>query len=31
MNNNELTSLPLAERKRLLELAKAAKLSRQHY
>ncbi|REF28437.1 amino acid adenylation domain-containing protein [Xenorhabdus cabanillasii] len=30
MNNNELTSLPLAERKRLLELAKTAKLSRQH-
>ncbi|PHM65752.1 Amino acid adenylation [Xenorhabdus stockiae] len=30
MNNNELISLPLAERKRLLELAKAAKLSRQY-
>ncbi|MBD2789293.1 amino acid adenylation domain-containing protein, partial [Xenorhabdus sp. DI] len=29
MNNNELSSLPLAERRRLLELAKAAKLNRQ--
>ncbi|MDE1482946.1 non-ribosomal peptide synthetase [Xenorhabdus bovienii] len=29
MNDNELISLPLAERKRLLELAKAAKLTRQ--
>ncbi|SFU42710.1 non-ribosomal peptide synthetase [Xenorhabdus koppenhoeferi] len=29
MNNNELSSLPLAERRRLLELAKLAKLSRQ--
>ncbi|CAM3390081.1 Peptide synthetase XpsB [Xenorhabdus nematophila ATCC 19061] len=29
MNNNELSSLSLAERRRLLELAKSAKLSRQ--
>ncbi|MBD2812049.1 amino acid adenylation domain-containing protein [Xenorhabdus sp. Vera] len=29
MNNNELSSLPLAERRRLLELAKLAKLTRQ--
>ncbi|MEQ1962572.1 amino acid adenylation domain-containing protein [Xenorhabdus khoisanae] len=29
MNNNELSSLPLAERRRLLELAKSAKLTRQ--
>ncbi|MDC9604575.1 non-ribosomal peptide synthetase [Xenorhabdus griffiniae] len=29
MNNNELSSLPLAERRRLLELAKSAKITRQ--
>ncbi|MDX7998149.1 amino acid adenylation domain-containing protein [Xenorhabdus sp. Reich] len=29
MNNNELSSLPLAERRRLLELARSAKLARQ--
>ncbi|MBE8597849.1 non-ribosomal peptide synthetase [Xenorhabdus sp. BG5] len=29
MNNNELSSLPLAERRRLLELAQSAKLTRQ--
>ncbi|WP_319930872.1 non-ribosomal peptide synthetase [Xenorhabdus santafensis] len=29
MNNNELSSLPLTERRRLLELAKSAKLTRQ--
>ncbi|MEQ1975256.1 amino acid adenylation domain-containing protein [Xenorhabdus sp. SGI240] len=29
MNNNELSSLPLAERRRLLELATSAKLTRQ--
>ncbi|OTA15175.1 Amino acid adenylation [Xenorhabdus vietnamensis] len=29
MNNNELSSLPLAERRRLLELARSAKLTRQ--
>ncbi|REF28155.1 amino acid adenylation domain-containing protein [Xenorhabdus cabanillasii] len=30
MNNNELNSLPLAEREKLLESAKAAKLTRQY-